>query len=138
MITRIFYFIFLIKIKMPKHLEIVILVCCLLLLNGKNIQCKSLDEQVGSKYQFDLFENEEGSKSLYKSEKIHIKKLFKMRKILDIFKIQIQQFRQLQNFQNGIKKHIEIFLHNQTRMLQDVNKITNEFPIVRDYNGEFF
>ena len=138
MITRIFYFIFLIKIKMPKHLEIVILVCCLLLLNGKNIQCKSLDEQVGSKYQFDLFENEEGSKSLYKSEKIHIKKLFKMRKILDIFKIQIQQFRQLQNFQNGIKKHIEIFFHNQTRMLRDVNKITNEFPIVRDYNGEFF
>ena len=122
---------------MPKHLEIVILVCCLLLLNGKNIQCKSLDERVGSKYQFDLFENEEGSKSLYKSEKIYIKKLFEMRKILDIFKIQIQQFRQLQNFQNGIKKHIEIFLHNQTRMLQDVNKITNEFPIVKDYNGGF-
>ena len=120
---------------MPKHLE-TMLVCLLLLpLIGKNIQCKSLDEQVGSKYQFNLFENEEGCKSLYKSEEIIVKKLFEMRKKLDKVKVQIQQFRQLQKFQNGIKKRIEEYLHNQTRTLQDINKMTNEFPTIRDYNG---
>ena len=123
---------------MPKHLE-TMLVCLLLLpLIGKNIQCKSLDEQVGSKYQFNLFENEEGCKSLYKSEEIIVKKLFEMRKKLDKVKVQIQQFRQLQKFQNGIKKRIEEYLHNQTRTLQDINKMTNEFPTIRDYNGGLF
>ena len=119
---------------MPKRLEAMIICLLILLLFGKNIQSKSLDEQVGSKYQFDLFENEEGSKSLYKSEEMLVKKLFAMRKKFDRVKFQFQQFK----FQNGIKKHIEEFLQFQTWMLQDVNKITNEFPTIRDYNGGLF
>ena len=119
---------------MPKRLEAMIICLLILLLFGKNIQSKSLDEQVGSKYQFDLFENEEGSKSLYKSEEMLVKKLFAMRKKFDRVKFQFQQFK----FQNGIKKHIEEFLQFQTWMLQDVNKITNEFPSTRDYNGGLF
>ena len=115
---------------MPKRLETMI-ICLLLLLIGKSIQSKSLDEQVGSKYQFDLFENEEGSKSLYKSEEMLVKKLFAMRKKFDRVKFQFQQFK----FQNGIKKHIEESLQFQTWMLQDVNKITNEFPTTKDYNN---
>ena len=118
---------------MPKRLETMI-ICLLLLLIGKSIQSKSLDEQVGSKYQFDLFENEEGSKSLYKSEEMLVKKLFAMRTKFDRVKFQIQQFK----FQNGIKKNIEEFLQFQTWMLQDFNKITNEFPTIRDYNGGLF
>ena len=121
---------------MPKHIEN-ILFCLLLLLNGKNIHCKSLDEQLGSKYQFDLFENEEGCKSVYKSEKIFVEKLFEMRENLDIIKIKIQQFRQLQKFQNGIKKYVEGFFHNQTKTMQDINKKTNEFPTIRDDDGKF-
>ena len=121
---------------MPKHIEN-ILFCLLLLLNGKNIHCKSLDEQLGSKYQFDLFENEDGCKSVYKSEKIFVEKLFEMRENLDIIKIKIQQFRQLQKFQNGIKKYVEGFFHNQTKTMQDINKKTNEFPTLRDDDGEF-
>ena len=121
---------------MPKHIEN-ILFCLLLLLNGKNIHCKSLDEQLGSKYQFDLFENEEGCKSVYKSEKIFVEKLFEMRENLDIIKIKIQQFRQVQKFQNGIKKYVEGFFHNQTKTMQDINKKTNEFPTLRDDDGEF-
>ena len=120
---------------MPKHIEN-ILFCLLLLLNGKNIHCKSLDEQLGSKYQFDLFENEDGCKSVYKSEKIFVEKLFEMRENLDIIKIKIQQFRQLQKFQNGIKKYVEGFFHNQTKTMQDINKKTNEFPSLRDDPGD--
>ena len=67
---------------MPKLLETMI-ICLLLLLIGKSIQSKSLDEQVGSKYQFDLFENEEGCKSLYRSEEMLVKNLFAMRKKFD-------------------------------------------------------
>ena len=116
---------------MPKRLEAMIIFLLILLLFGKNIQSKSLDEQVGSKYQFDLFENEEGCKSLYRSEEMLVKNLFAMRKKFDRVKFQFQQFK----FQNGIKKHIEESLQFQTWMLQDVNTITNEFPTIRDYNG---
>ena len=119
---------------MPKRLEAMIIFLLILLLFGKNIQSKSLDEQVGSKYQFDLFENEEGCKTLYKSEEMLVKKLFAMRTKFDRVKFQIQQFK----FQNGIKKNIEEFLQFQTWMLQDFNKITNEFPTIRDYNGGLF
>ena len=113
-----------------------VLVC--LLFKSKSIQCnKSLDEQLGSKYQFDLFENEEGCKSVYKSEKIFVEKLFEMRENLDIIKIKIQQFRQVQKFQNGIKKYVEGFFHNQTRTMQAITKKTNEFPTLRDDDGEF-
>ena len=119
---------------MPKRLEAMIICLLILLLFGKSIQSKSLDEQVGSKYQFDLFENEEGCKSLYKSEEMLVKKLFAMRTKFDRVKFQFQQFK----FQNGIKKHIEESLQFQTWMLQDVNTITNEFPTIRDYNGGLF
>ena len=119
---------------MPKRLEAMIICLLILLLFGKSIQSKSLDEQVGSKYQFDLFENEEGCKTLYKSEEMLVKKLFAMRTKFDRVKFQIQQFK----FQNGIKKNIEEFLQFQTWMLQDFNKITNEFPTIRDYNGGLF
>ena len=119
---------------MPKRLEAMIIFLLILLIFGKNIQSKSLDEQVGSKYQFDLFENEEGCKTLYKSEEMLVKKLFAMRTKFDRVKFQIQQFK----FQNGIKKHIEESLQFQTWMLQDVNTITNEFPTIRDYNGGLF
>ena len=117
-----------------------VLVC--LLFKSKSIQCnKSLDEQLGSKYQFDLFENEEGCKSLYRGEEILVEKLFEMRIKLDIIKMQIQEFSsQLQHkFQNGIlmKKHFEDFLHNQIKMLQDVKTTTKEFPTRKDAKGKF-
>ena len=120
---------------MPKKLETILF--CLLLLNGKNIQCKSLDEQLGSKYQFNLFENEEGCKSVYKFEEILVKKLFEMRENLDIIKIKIQQFRQFEKFQHGVKKHLEEFFHYQRKTMQDINKMTNEFPTIQDDNGRF-
>ena len=120
---------------MPKKLETILF--CLLLLNGKNIQCKSLDEQLGSKYQFDLFENEEGCKSVYKFEEILVKKLFEMRENLDIIKIKIQQFRQFEKFQHGVKKHLKEFFHYQRKTMQDINKMTNEFPTIQDDNGRF-
>ena len=119
---------------MPKRLEAMIICLLILLLFGKSIQSKSLDEQVGSKYQFDLFENEEGCKTLYKSEEMLVKKLFAMRTKFDRVKFQIQQLE----YQTEIKRHIEEFLQFQTWMLQDVNKITNEFPSTRDYNGGLF
>ena len=107
-----------------------------LFFNRKHIHCnKSLDEQLGSKYQFYLFENEGGCKSLYRSEKILVEKLLEMRIKLDKIKMQLQEFSQ---FQNGImKKHFEDFFHNLIKLLQNIENTSKEFPTRRDAKGEF-
>ena len=100
----------------------------------------SIDEALGSRYKFDLFENFDGTKEVYLKEDVVIKKLLNIKTKL------LECQNKLKNFIGAFKRDREDILPDLRRVLNNgfknqlensvaLKEMTKEYPTKNDYNG---
>ena len=101
----------------------------------------TLDEEFGSKYSFDMFENFEGTKNVYLQEANVVQKLMNLKTMILETKNKIKTFMEISKQDNiadilmDFRKVINLVLKNQRENSIKMIKITNQYPSKQDMIG---
>ena len=94
---------------------------------------KSIDEELGSKTQFDLFENVDGCKKTYLKEKYMLQQILDLRKFYTNVKNHFKESNMLLSF---VKENTENILDVQSQSLKKLLSITEQsYANLRDFRS---
>ena len=94
---------------------------------------RSIDEELGSKTQFDLFENVDGCKKTYLKEKYMLQQILDLRKFYTNVKNHFKESNMLLSF---VKENIENILDVQSQSLKKLLSITEQsYANLRDFRS---
>ena len=110
---------------------ILLLVYFSLLMTVKSTESqKSIDEELGSKSQFDLFENVDACKITYLNEKFILQEILDLKKIYTNVKHQLKKSNSLLS---SIKKNIQNILHIISQMFRNIRQ--ESFAYLQDFKS---